>query len=188
MGNISHDSQSDAERLLLQELDAALFRGSVAMRINEIVARVLNKLAADPFACMAWEDLPLEIYGGALPSQIQSSWVFILRAGATTGAERHPNSHQRMVSFRGVGDLQTGGPGQWRSNLLISDRRSSIENRWASIPPNIWHQAVVPNEDWVVVSFHTAPANELIEERPDNTDAGRMLRRTYLPGGDEQQS
>lgn len=39
--------------------------------------------------------------------------------------------------------------------------------RWASIPLNVWHQAVVFHKNWVVVSFHTALTHELIEERPD---------------------
>jgi hypothetical protein len=39
---------------------------------------------------------------------------------------------------------------------------------------------VVPNEDWVVVSFHTVPAEELIEERPDAADASRMEQKRYV--------
>jgi hypothetical protein len=34
--------------------------------------------------------------------------------------------------------------------------------------------------DWVVVSFHTVPAEELIEERPDSDDPGRTNRMLYL--------
>ena len=50
-----------------------------------------------------------------------------------------------------------------------------------SIPPNVWHQAVViEDKDWVVVSFHTVPADELIEERPDTADSGRTHQRRYL--------
>ena len=56
----------------------------------------------------------------------------------------------------------------------------ALEGRWASVPPGIWHQAVVPDRDWVVVSFHTVPAAELVEERPDLGDADRTHRRTYL--------
>jgi hypothetical protein len=53
-------------------------------------------------------------------------------------------------------------------------------SRWVSIPAGTWHQAVVPDEDWVVVSFHTVPEDELIEERPDRDDAGSTRLRTYL--------
>ncbi len=117
-----------------------------------------------------------------MPAGIRSAWVFILRVGANTGAERHPNSHQRMMSFDGTGDLQVGGEGNWESNILVCESKAPLERRWISIPPNVWHQPVVPNEaDWVVVSFHTVPADELIEERPDDGGAGTKQMR-YLGG------
>jgi hypothetical protein len=171
---------SPQERLILESLDALLQSDAVRAGINLIVERVQRKLAQDHTAVMAWEPIPLSIYGESLPAFIRSSWVFILRAGATTGAERHPNSHQRMMSWHGTGDLQTGGEGCWRSNLLISNREAALEQRWVTIPANEWHQAVVPNEDWVVVSFHTVPAEELIEERPDAADASRMEQKRYV--------
>jgi hypothetical protein len=87
---------------------------------------VQRKLAQDRAAAMAWEPIPLSVYGESLPAFIRSSWVFVLRAWATTGAERHPNSHQRMMSFRGIGDLQTGDDGHWQSNLLISNREAVV--------------------------------------------------------------
>jgi len=34
--------------------------------------------------------------------------------------------------------------------------------------------------DWVVVSFHTAPPEELIEERPDSDDPGGTKQMRYL--------
>src|SRR5437899_2627908 len=82
--------------------------------------------------------IPKTIYGGALPSGIRSSWVFVLCAGASTGAERHPNSHQRMMSFEAAGDLQVragladGGEGEWQSNYLVSDPDAPLERRWIS--------------------------------------------------------
>src|SRR5262249_54465621 len=64
---------------------------------------------------------------------------------------------------------------------LVSEGGAGLEARWISVPPNVWHQAVVPDQDWVVVSFHTVPAHELIEERPDAEDASRTHQRQYLP-------
>jgi len=170
------------ERRLLESLDAALRADGVRARIDAIVERTARKLAQDGTASMAWELIPLSVYGKVLPAPLRSSWVFILRAGATTGAERHPNSHQRMISYRGTGDLQTGGEGHWQSNPLVSESGASLEERWISIPPNVWHQVVVPqHQDWVVVSFHTVPGQELIEERPDVRGANRTQQRHYLP-------
>jgi hypothetical protein len=171
---------SPQEQLILNSLDGLFQSDAVRAGIEPIVERVERKLARDHGAAMAWEPIPLSIYGEALPAFVRSSWVFILRAGATTGAERHPNSHQRMTSLRGAGDLQTGGEGHWQSHPLASERDTDLERRWLSIPVNVWHQAVVPpGLDWVVVSFHTVPAEELIEQRPDPADSGLTVQRRY---------
>jgi len=175
------------ERSLLAELDAIVGSEEIRAQIYPIVERVRAELARNEKAQMTWEPIPLTIYGGALPSGIRSSWVFVLRGGATTGAERHPNSHQRMMSFEASGDLQVqagladGGEGQWQSNLLVSEPDTPLERRWISIPRNVWHQIVVPEgPDWVVVSFHTVPAEELIEERPDSDDPAGTKQMRYL--------
>jgi len=175
------------ERSLLEALDAIVGSEEIRAQIYPIVERVRTELTRNRKAQMTWEPIPLTIYGRALPPEIRSSWVFVLRGGATTGAERHPNSHQRMMSFEAAGDLQVrsgpadGGEGQWRSNLLVSEPDAPLERRWISIPRNVWHQVVVPKgPDWVVVSFHTVPAEELIEERPDSGDPGRTNRMRYL--------
>jgi hypothetical protein len=174
---------SPQEQLILESLDTLLQSDAVRAGIDPIVDRVERKLAQDHAAAMAWESIPLSTYGESLPPFLQSSWVFILRVGATTGAERHPNSHQRMMSFRGTGDLQTGGEGQWQSHLLTSNREEDLEQRWLSIPTNEWHQAVVPDTNWVVVSFHTVSAEQLIEERPDVADSSLTHQRHYVDPG-----
>jgi len=102
------------ERSLLERLDAIVGSEEIRAQIYPIVERVRTALARNQKAQMTWELIPLTIYGGALPSEIRSSWVFVLRAGATTGAERHPNSHQRMMSFEAAGDLQVQTGGGWR--------------------------------------------------------------------------
>jgi hypothetical protein len=177
------------ERALLESLDAILRPTAIRAPIQQVVQRVGRELARNHPAPMAWEPIPLALYGDALPPPIRSSWVFILRAGATTGAERHPNSHQRMMSFQGTGNMQTGGEGRWHSNILVSEQHADLERRWISIPPNVWHQVVVPDGlDWVVVSFHTVPAEELIEERPDVTDTSRTRQRLYLAPKEQSQA
>ena len=73
------------------------------------------------------------------------------------------------------------GEEEWQSNLLVSNTDAPLEQRWISIPRNVWHQVVVPEgPDWVVVSFHTVPAEELIEERPDFDDPGGTKQMRYL--------
>src|SRR5207302_86045 len=175
------------ESSLLEILDTIVGSEEIRAQIYPIVERVRTELARNEKAQMTWEPIPLAIYSGAVPSGIRSSWVFVLRGGATTGAERHPNSHQRMMSFEAAGDLQVRaeladtGEGQWQSNLLVSEPDAPLERRWISIPRNVWHQVVVPQgPDWVVVSFHTVPAKELIEERPDSDDPAGTKQMRYL--------
>lgn len=179
---------SPQERSLLESLDGILQSDTIRARIILIVRRVAQKLAQDRTASMAYEPIPLSVYGESLAPAIRSSWVFILRAGATTGAERHPNSHQRMMSYQGTGDLQTGGEGHWHSNPLVSEGDACLEERWISVPPNVWHQAVVPDQDWVVISFHTSPAHELIEERPEEAETSQTHQRRYLAPGEQNRA
>src|SRR6266704_3300294 len=169
------------ERSRLEALDTALRSDSVREHIRSVVVRVREQLARRKDALMSWEPFPLDVLATALPPEIRSAWVFVLRAGADTGAERHPNSHQRMMSFEGSGDLQTGEPGQWQSNVLISDPAAPLEQLWISIPPNVWHRPVVGRDaDWAVVSFHTVEAHELIEEKPDTSSKSGTKQMKYL--------
>jgi hypothetical protein len=169
------------ERSLLETLDAVLRSENVRKQISSVVLRVHEQLAGRQDALMSWEPLPLESFGTALPNEIRSAWVFVLRAGADTGAERHPNSHQRMMAFNGSGDMRTGERGVWKSNVLISDPDAPLEQRWISIPQNVWHRPVIDAAaDWVVVSFHTVSAEELIEERPDDSRDIGTRQMKYL--------
>ncbi|UCB42843.1 MAG: hypothetical protein JSV77_10415 [Dehalococcoidales bacterium] len=171
----------DKEELrILGNLDTIITRESVRATIDSIVWRAEQKLTQNPEALLAWEPVPLAIYGQGLPDMIRSGWVFVLRAQTNTGAERHPNSHQRMMSSRGSGNLQIWDGKKWNSNRLISDTGAPLERRWLSIPANVWHQAVVTEENWAVMSFHTVPENELIEERPDATDVKLTRQRRYV--------
>lgn len=167
-----------AELSVLAALDAALATPGAVATIDALIPDLERQLDADPDAVMSWAPLPLETYA-ALPPAILSSWVFILAAGKTTGAERHPNSHQRMVSYRGHGDFPVERDGHWVSQPLVSDRSRSLEERWVSIPSNVWHQGIVPDAHWVVVSFHTVRQEDLIEERR-GASSSDLERRNYI--------
>ncbi len=168
------------ERKILQIIDAIVEQEHVIASIDSIALRVEKKLAKDSRALLAWEPVPLATYGEGMPAVVRSSWVFVLPAKTNTGAERHPNSHQRMMSHRGSGDFQVWTGERWSSNHLVSDSEERLDRRWISIPPNIWHRAVVPEENWIVVSFHTVPEDELVEERPDANDVNLTRQRRYL--------
>jgi hypothetical protein len=182
------------ERARLEKLDAIVRSDELRAKINPVVDRVCAALSQKPAALMTWEPIPLEIFGHGLPPQIQSGWIFVLPAGADTGAERHPNSHQRMMTLQGSGDMKTESKKEelrikkdekgidWQSNILVSDPGAPLERRWISIPPNVWHRPVVGRDvDWVVISFHTVPVEQLIEEKLDEAGAGTKQKK-YVEG------
>ena len=171
------------EQSILRELDAMLQAEEVRAQILPIVERVRADLAQKEGEVMAWEPIPLSIYRKILPGGIRSSWIFFLRAGTNTGPERHPNSHQRMMSLEARGDMQVrlAGESPWQSNVLESNPQGALQRRWISIPQNVWHQPVVGKTgNWGVVSFHTVAAEELIEERPDPDSAAGTKQMIYL--------
>jgi hypothetical protein len=118
-----------AERGILEQIDAAVRSDAAAALIGPIVERVAGTMARNPREIEAWEPIPLDVYGGLLPAAIRSSWVFILRGGVTTGAERHPNSHQRMMSWKGEGDFQVHLGKSWQSHFMVSDRGARRQAR-----------------------------------------------------------
>ena len=48
-------------------------------------------------------------------------------------------------------------------------------------PDEFWHRPLIDAEaDWAVVSFHTVRAEELIEERPDDSREAGTRQMKYL--------
>jgi len=166
-------------------LEAAARSGAVATHVAEVLERVERELATDD-APMAWESVPLAVFDRPLPEPIKSCWVFVLRAGAETGAERHPNSHQRSLSLTGCGAFQLREDGRWAAYPLVSDLGAPRARRWVSIPPSTWHRLFVGDGNWGMLSFHTVAAEELVEERPigpAGLDGGPTERHRYQAGG-----
>ena len=169
----------ESETQVLECLDSVVQHAPVRRELDAIADRLKAGLAAGGSPDLAYQPIDLSLYGATLPPEIHSSWVFALRRNTVSGAERHPDSIQRMMSYRGSGDLQTMPAERWISNHLSSDPDAPLKDRWISIPAGVWHQGVMGNEDWVVVSFHTAEAEDLIEERPRAGEEG-TTRRHYL--------
>jgi hypothetical protein len=163
---------SNQERETLKTLDTIMREQRIRGEIDAITAKLVSKLNQTPGQQLAKEPVRLDLFGEKLPGDSRACWVYLTRAPSATGEERHPNSHQRTISYQGKGDLQLrqvpvlGDLSEWKRNVLLSDLFSRLEFRWISIPPNNWHKAVASEGDWVMVSFHTAPENELIEEHP----------------------
>ena len=166
---------------VVDQLDRLVQAPDVSARVAAIVERVTAKLETGNDV-MAWEVVPLSMFGDALPSTVASCWVFVLRAGAETEAERHPNSHQRSLSIAGRGEFQLRPARKLERHSLTSARDESVWRRWASIPVNTWHRWLVGPEPWAVLSFHTVASEELIEETPvspDRLDSGPTKRNRY---------
>jgi hypothetical protein len=176
-----YSEMTSEERSRLERIDTMLRSDAVREQIRPIIERVRTELARKNDAVMTWQPIPLPVFGGALPREIQSAWVFVLRAGADTGPERHPNSHQRMMTLEGAGDMRTKAEDHWQSNVLTGDPDAPLEQRWISIPQNVWHRPMVgADTDWTVVSFHTVPAGELIEEKEDESSQSGTKQKKYL--------
>jgi hypothetical protein len=172
--------KNSTAQTIINMLDRAVRDDAVREGIDPISRRVDKKLSASSDDSLAWEPIPLNLYTEELPEIVQSSWVFVIPADTNTGAERHSNSHQFMMSYRGQGDLQVKRGDQWLSNCLVSDLDERLEKRWVSIPPGIWHRVVTDEASWTVVSFHTVVAEDLIEERPDTSETDTIHQRYYI--------
>lgn len=140
--------------------------------ISTIVPEVEAQLTTDKRAPQAWRAVPLSQFRN-LPPQVQSIWVFVLRAGAVFGAERHPNSHQRTLPIRGHAVFETLGPAGWTSIEV------GTESNGISIPPGTWHRIRVGQDGLSSISFHTVRAAELLEETPLSDDFSRTRSRLY---------
>jgi hypothetical protein len=171
----------NSERDILESLDREIRAPRAAAFLSDLTSEVSAVLKTGPAARLAWRSVPLEIYD-RLPGGIASSWVFVLRAGCSSGAERHPNSIQRVMSYQGSADMRTWDGKRWVTNLLRSETGQRLENRWLSIPTNVWHRPVMGDVDWAVVSFHTASDTALIEELPlddEQPDRGSRAASVY---------
>ena len=158
-----------AQDPVLPALDAIVHTDAVAAIVGETLARVLRQLGSSD-GLMAWEVVPLGTFKDGLPESISSAWNFAIRAGAATGAERHPNSHQRSFSLTGSGTFELCDGAYWRPHALTSTDYGNVEQRWVSIPPATWHRLFVGSAPWGMLSFHTVAPEELIEEKPVNAN------------------
>jgi len=158
-----------AKDSLVVRLDSLIQTAAVAALLGDIVPRVRRRLEASS-GPMAWEVLPRVAFGRDLSEAIRSCWIFVIRAGASTGPERHPNSHQRSCSLIGTGAFELHDGTAWRRHTLTSDAHDEGGRRWISIPPSTWHRLRVGSGSWAMVSFHTVAADDLIEENPHDPD------------------
>ncbi len=92
-----------------------------------------------------------------LPDGIASAGLFVLPARSSPTPHRHPNSIQHMRRLSG----------QARVAITLGDetleRSVTAEDPWVVIEADATHRIDVGPEEFVVISFHTASQEELLE-------------------------
>ncbi len=157
---------------VLDRLQAVARTPAVAARLADLVAKLERRLAEEPGTPMVWEPLPLAAFG-ALPAEIASGWVFVLRGGTELPAERHSNSHQRSLGLKGSGRFELRADGQWVPTAMT-------DGAWGCAPRGTWHRWFAAPEGLALLSFHTVVSEELMEEhatRPGDFDGPTEGRR-----------
>lgn len=163
---------------LMAGLAARLANPDVQSSLGEIARRLLDDLrAGQGRPKSAFSPIPLSLYGGGLPDEIRSSWLFALRRGMAHPPERHPNSIQRMFALNQPGCFEFWDGNAWITRELVPG------DAGLSIPVDTWHRMPAQDRDWAVASFHTAAADELVEIVGDPQGGEIESERIYLPGG-----
>jgi len=146
---------------LLEDLSVT---DSAQSAIERAVAQAKQELKDKEEKLGGSVQLPLSVFGDKLPPFIKSCRVFVLRGGTEFKIERHPNSHQRVLSLEGSGEIRVfHDDGTWTASFG-SVRQAPLDKRWASLHENVWHQPVAGPDDWAVLAFHTASEEDLIDE------------------------
>jgi len=147
--------------------------------IAPVLTRVERGLTDNPEQPMAWEPLTLDVLPFKIPAGIRSCWIFVLRAGGSFGAERHPISHQRTVALSGDALFELFIDDSWSRRPIRATNSEKDPGSAISIPPSVWHRITVGDMNLVSMSFHTVPAEQLIEETPVGEDLSVTTQRLY---------
>jgi len=159
----------------MRHLAGLLDDAAVQASLAKIAETLLAELEGDPAKPKStFRSIPLSFYGSTLPPEIRSSWVFALRSGIDHPPERHPNSIQRMFALNRPGEFSWWQDGGWVTRRLLPGGEG------LSIPADTWHRMPAQDDDWAVVSFHTAADEELIEIVGDPASGAVGSSRTYV--------
>lgn len=125
--------------------------------VIETIARLKSELraSAEPFV---WATIGLQGAAG-IPTEIRSAWIFALRAERWSGGHYHPNSVQHMAVIEGHGRSRIGST----IGEMVALGDGSLGEPWFVIEPGVPHEFYPVKSDMIVMSFHTATAQELLE-------------------------
>ena len=175
MNYISTQPPSIDEATVLRRLNACAYAPPAHRYLESVAYLLKHSLAENCELTSAHAVIPLETYAGPLPTDVKSSWVFLLRKNTAFEAERHPNSIQRMFALSGPGIMETWHDNRWQPHRLITGAGEA----GLSIPAFAWHRPATLACDWAVVSFHTVTAEDLVEQRGDPVRGVVHTARAY---------
>jgi uncharacterized protein YjlB len=138
-------------------LDDAVANLVTRADVIETIGRLKSELRAstEPFV---WATIALQNVVD-VPAEIRSAWIFALRAERWSGEHYHPNSVQRMVVIEGHGRSRIGST----IGEMVALGDGSLGDAWVVIAPGVPHEFYPEKDDMIVMSFHTATAEELLE-------------------------
>ncbi|MCY3609927.1 MAG: hypothetical protein OXH51_00110 [Gemmatimonadetes bacterium] len=191
----------DQESLpLLQRLHERVFADPEVRAVLDVgFAQLALELETRPDPPHATCTVPIELFTGAGQDRITEASedrvtadrhdrvrlcrLFLLRRGARMAVpERHRNSVQRLVSYRGNGRIcqgvPGGGPMELRARAICSPgakgpvrndvaraASSGLARHWDIVPAGVWHYPEADGgEDWATVTFHSAAEGEIVDE------------------------
>jgi len=126
----------------------------------ETIGKLKSQVGHSPDR-FVWSVIDLNSIHGALPEDIKSGWIFVLKKDTPSGCHYHPNSVQHMVMIEGQGESEVGG---LRKRMICrGDLNQAMIDAWHVIPEGVPHEFFPEKKDMVVVSFHTCKAYELEE-------------------------
>jgi hypothetical protein len=157
---MSHDRKTEIGRAVTD----LVMRDEVKVRFVEAAQQAKAILLADASKLAASVVLPLGLFGPSLPAELKSCRLSVMRGGTAYHIERHPNAIQYVLSIEGQGAIRVKLGDDWTVSSLSSGPDVSLLDRWHTVPANTWHQPTPGKEDWTVVAFHTARADELKDD------------------------
>lgn len=108
-----------------------------------------------------WSNIKQTSIRKALPEEIKSAWIFVLKKDIPSGCHYHPNSIQHMVMVEGMGESVIGGKS--KKIIKFGSPDTTINEIWYVIGKGIEHEFFPKGQDMVVISFHTCEAHALEE-------------------------
>ena len=141
------------------ELDSFLEEPHIHKAVQEAVEEILRKFRKNPeLQAFSVSITPAKFPSVEFPKEAQLIRVYGSKARHAGKIERHPNSLQSLTTIEGEGVTKIlGPPGESRTDY-------SAGKYWSFVEPNVWHQPVAGNEDWIAATFHSASETELIDE------------------------